>query len=92
VCDYANRLIALGYDAFGQRVLQTGTSTTMIYPFKWYSVASSTGNPIGGRFRSAVALLDRKSKLAKSRTQFSILHFAICHLVRPTRRTTASGH
>lgn len=28
---------------FGTRVLQTGTSTTTIYPFKWYSVASSTG-------------------------------------------------
>jgi hypothetical protein len=22
---------------------QTGTSTTFIYPFKWYSIASSTG-------------------------------------------------
>src|SRR5262249_34245552 len=32
-----------GYDAFGTRVLQTGTSTTTLYPFKWYSVASSTG-------------------------------------------------
>jgi hypothetical protein len=50
--DYANRLIALGvnnasttygYDAFGARVLQIGTSTTTIYPVKWYSVASSTG-------------------------------------------------
>src|SRR5882672_740498 len=50
--DYANRLISLfaggatttyGYYALGQRVLQTGTSTTTIYPFKWYSVASSTG-------------------------------------------------
>jgi YD repeat-containing protein len=50
--DYANRLIAIGsqnatttfaYDAFGTRVLQTGTSTTTLYPFKWYSVASSTG-------------------------------------------------
>jgi len=50
--DYANRLIALfaggatttyGYDAFGARVLQTGTTTTTFYPFKWYSVASSTG-------------------------------------------------
>jgi RHS repeat-associated protein len=49
--DYANRLIALfaggatttyGYDAFGARVLQTGTTTTTFYPFKWYSVASST--------------------------------------------------
>jgi RHS repeat-associated protein len=33
-----------GYDAFGQRVVQTGTSTTTIYPFKWYSIASSTAN------------------------------------------------
>ena len=50
--DYANRLIALfaggattsyGYDAFGARVLQTGTTTNTFYPFKWYSVASSTG-------------------------------------------------
>ena len=52
VWDYANRLTALGvlgatttygYDAFGNRVLQTGTSTTYIYPNKWYSIASSTG-------------------------------------------------
>jgi YD repeat-containing protein len=51
--NYANRLIAFGvagatttygYDAFGARVLQTGTSTTNIYPFKWYSVASSAGS------------------------------------------------
>src|SRR5271170_8505195 len=51
--DYANRLTALGsggatttygYDAFGQRVLQTGTSTTYLYPFKGFSVASSTGS------------------------------------------------
>jgi RHS repeat-associated protein len=50
--DYANRLIPNGtqgatttfaYDAFGARVLQTGTSTTTLYPFKWYTVASSTG-------------------------------------------------
>src|SRR4029077_9844082 len=55
--DYANRLTALGvggatttyrYDAFGQRVLQTGTATTYLYPFKWYSVASSTGS--GAKF------------------------------------------
>jgi uncharacterized protein RhaS with RHS repeats len=53
VYDYANRLTALGisgatttygYDAFGTRVSQTGTTTTTIYPFKWYSVASSTGS------------------------------------------------
>jgi hypothetical protein len=25
------------YDAFGARVLQTGTTTTTFYPFKWYS-------------------------------------------------------
>jgi RHS repeat-associated protein len=55
--DYANRLIAIGsqgatttygYDAFGTRVLQTGASTTTWYPFKWYSVASSTGT--GAKF------------------------------------------
>jgi len=57
VYDYANRLTALGtrangvsatttygYNAFGERVIQTGTSTTWLYPFKWYSVASSTGS------------------------------------------------
>src|SRR5262249_41945612 len=52
VWDYGNRSTALGvlgatttygYDAFGNRVLQTGTSTTYIYPNKWYSIASSTG-------------------------------------------------
>ena len=52
VYDYANRLTALvvlgatktyAYDSFGNTVLQTGTSTTYLYPFKWYSVASSTG-------------------------------------------------
>lgn len=50
--DYANRLTTLyaggatttyGYAADGTRVLETGTSTTTIFPFKWYSVASSTG-------------------------------------------------
>jgi RHS repeat-associated protein len=52
VWDYANRLIALGvggagtttygYDVFGSRVLQAGTTTTYIYPSKFYSIASST--------------------------------------------------
>src|SRR6266404_4924774 len=32
-----------GYDAFGQRVIQTGTTTTTLYPFNWYSIASSSG-------------------------------------------------
>jgi RHS repeat-associated protein len=53
VYDYANRLTGLGsggatttyaYDWAGNRVSQTGTSTTLIYPFKCYSVASSTGS------------------------------------------------
>jgi RHS repeat-associated protein len=53
IYDYLNHLTALGsagatttyaYDAFGTRILQTGTSTTTFYPFKWYSVASSTGS------------------------------------------------
>jgi hypothetical protein len=39
------------YDAFGQRVLQTGTTTTYLYPFKWYSVASSTGS--GAKFATS---------------------------------------
>jgi RHS repeat-associated protein len=60
VWDYANRLTALGvlgatttygYDAFGNRVLQTGTSTTYIYPFKWYSIASSTAT--GAKFSTS---------------------------------------
>jgi RHS repeat-associated protein len=55
VYDYANRLTALGvggatttyaYDWAANRVSQTGTSTTWIYPSKWYSVASSTGNGV----------------------------------------------
>ena len=33
-----------GYDAFGSRVFQTTATSTTIYPFKWYSVASSTGS------------------------------------------------
>ena len=32
-----------GYDAFGSRVFQSAGTTTNLYPFKWYSVASSTG-------------------------------------------------
>src|ERR1700746_831337 len=53
--DYANRLIAIlynnattstyGYDAFGARVYQISASTsaaTTTYPFKFYSVASTT--------------------------------------------------
>jgi len=53
VWDYANRLTALGvlgatttygYDWAGNRVYQTGTTTTYLYPLKWYSIASSTGS------------------------------------------------
>jgi YD repeat-containing protein len=50
--DYANRLIALfaggattsyGYDAFGARVYQiVATTSTSTYPFKFFSVASTT--------------------------------------------------
>jgi hypothetical protein len=32
------------YDWAGNRVSQTGTTTTYLYPFKFYSVASSTGS------------------------------------------------
>src|SRR5215470_1553632 len=57
VYDYAHRLIALGsqgatttygYDAFGSRVFQSTATTTTLYPFKWYSVASSTAT--GARY------------------------------------------
>jgi RHS repeat-associated protein len=62
VWDYANRLTALGvagatttyaYDYAGNRVLQTGTSTTWIYPSKFYSVASSTGS--GAKFSTTTS-------------------------------------
>src|SRR5215472_9952585 len=55
VYDYANRLIALGsqgatttygYDAFGSRVFQSTATTTTLYPFRWYAVASSTGTGV----------------------------------------------
>jgi RHS repeat-associated protein len=78
VYDYANRLTALGvlgatttygYDWAGNRVYQTGTTTTYLYPFKWYSVASSTGT--GAKFAtttdyvfngdSLVATIDQQS-------------------------------
>jgi RHS repeat-associated protein len=51
--DYANRLIAIGvnnasttfgYDAFGNRVLQTTATSTIIYPSKFFTIASSTGS------------------------------------------------
>src|SRR5260370_23024432 len=55
--DYQNRLIesdiwngtgttttTYGYDAFRTQELQTGTSTTSIYPNKFYSIASSPGS------------------------------------------------
>jgi YD repeat-containing protein len=58
--DYANRLIAIGtqgatttygYDAFGVRVLQTGTSTTTLYPDAFNSLTrffvSSSSNQSG---------------------------------------------
>src|SRR6266478_7608910 len=66
VWDYANRLIALGvggatttygYDAFGQRVFQVGTTTTTLYPFKWYSVASSTGTGASTRPQRSTSLM-----------------------------------
>jgi hypothetical protein len=62
VYDYANHLTAFGvlgatttygYDAFGAHVLQTGTSTTFIYPSKFYSIASSTGT--GARFATTTS-------------------------------------
>src|SRR5262249_55650531 len=50
--DYANHLTAIfannstttfGYDAFGARVYQIASTTaTSTYPFKWFSIASTT--------------------------------------------------
>jgi RHS repeat-associated protein len=71
--DYANRLIALGvggatttygYDAFGGRVLQTGTSTTNIYPFKWYSIASSTVS--GAKYSTTTEYIFNKDSLVST--------------------------
>lgn len=64
IWDYANRLTALGvggatttyaYDYAGNRVLQTGTSTTWIYPSRFYSIASSTGS--GAKFSTTTELV-----------------------------------
>src|SRR5712691_6824477 len=44
-----------GYDAFGARVIQTGTTTTTLYPFKWYSIASSTGT--GAKFSTTTSYM-----------------------------------
>jgi YD repeat-containing protein len=56
--DYANRLISLstggasttyGYDAFGARVYQIIPSTsTSTYPFKFFSIASTTKSSMHG--------------------------------------------
>src|SRR6266540_3812854 len=91
--DYANRLIALGvnnasttygYDAFGARVLQIGTSTTNIYPVKWFSIASSTGS--GAKYATTteyvfngdtlLATIDRKlaSGVATGTAQTRYIH------------------
>ena len=40
----ATSLPSYGYDAFGSRGFQTTATSTTIYPFKRYSVASSTGS------------------------------------------------
>src|SRR5258708_8485486 len=74
--DYANRLISLfaggaittyGYDAFGQRVFQVGTSTTTLYPFKWYSVASSTGT--GAKYATTTEYVFNSDSLVSTTDQ-----------------------
>jgi RHS repeat-associated protein len=77
--DYANRLTALnaggatttyGYDSAGQRVIQTGTSTTWLYPFQWYSVASSTGT--GAKYSTTTEyVLNGDTLIATVDRQFS---------------------
>jgi RHS repeat-associated protein len=59
-----------GYDAFGARVLQTGTTTTTFYPFKWYSVASSTGT--GAKYSTTTSyMFNGDTLLATVDQQFS---------------------
>jgi RHS repeat-associated protein len=77
--DYANRLTALnaggatttyGYDSAGQRVIQTGTSTTWLYPFQWYVVASSTGT--GAKYSTTTEyILNGDTLLATVDRQFA---------------------
>jgi YD repeat-containing protein len=108
--DYANRLIAIGsggasttygYDAFGARVLQTSATTTNINPFKWFSVASSTGT--GARYSTTteyiwtpsgdtlVATVDQQfaSGVATGTAQTSYIHPD--HLGSTNVITNASG-
>jgi RHS repeat-associated protein len=39
-----NASTTFGYDAFGNRVLQTTATSTIIYPSKFFTIASSTGS------------------------------------------------
>jgi YD repeat-containing protein len=108
VYDYANRLIALGsqgatttygYDAFGSRVFQTTSTTTTLYPFKWYSMASSTGT--GAKYAttteyvfngdSLVSTVDQQiaSGVATSTAQTRFIHPD--HLGSTNVVTNASG-
>jgi YD repeat-containing protein len=64
--DYANRLTALfslgamtpyGYDAFGARVYQiVATTSTSTYPFKFFSIASTTKSSTNYSLPDAIAL------------------------------------
>jgi YD repeat-containing protein len=108
VWDYANRLTALGvagatttfgYDYSGQRVLQTTSTSTTLYPFKWYFVASSTGT--GAKYSttteyifngdSLVSTIDQQfaSGAATGTAQKSYIHPA--HLGSTNVVTNASG-
>jgi RHS Repeat len=98
VYDYANRLTALGvggatttyaYDWAGNRVSQTGTTTTYFYPFKWYSVASSTGS--GAKYATTTDYIfnddgrGRSCELLKHCDLFLRLPFDIEPLSSPRR-------
>ena len=80
VYDYAGRLTALGvlgatttyaYDRAGNRVSQAGTSTTFIYPFKWY--CSDRGQNICGQY-CAECTIDCSADLHVRSRKFAIAH------------------
>jgi hypothetical protein len=48
-------------------VLQTGTTTTYIYPFKWYMVPSSTGT--GAKYSTTIEYVDNGDALLSTTDQ-----------------------
>ena len=96
---FNNSTTTYGYDAFCSRVLQTTATITNIYPFNWYSVASSTG--AGARYSttnsyvfngdSLVATVDQQiaDGVATGSPQTSYIHPD--HLGSTNVVTNASG-